>query len=263
MYISMTDNHHPDQSEFTRQVSKSFNDLLAMKSPNDETQINNSLLLDDENSFHGNDATDSGDTQTATSSNCTTADPMSIDSDEQNSEGEELDSSTTHVPIDNDLPEVVYDNNLPEVVADDLPEVAIDNDLECDSYDFGTPDHASSRVVPTPVNVNLNEIVVPIEDFTNTQEHIKERKYPVLPSIGQRSRTMLSSSDSESNDTNDNSSTINQLDFTREKMEVEADFFADYRINTSKVKVTPRQNPLPPIRQTSSVSTGRGKRWCV
>ncbi|KAK3083921.1 hypothetical protein FSP39_005398 [Pinctada imbricata] len=230
----MADHSHVDQGEHDGQSDNGDIGPIIGESSCDDIKRGNSVMLDEENSFHGNDATDSADGMTATSSNSTNPDPMSIDSDEQHSGGEELDCSTSHIPLNKNLSDLM-------------------------TYECASPELPSSRVVPTPVS-HTNELTVPIEDFTNTQEHIKERKYPVLPSIGQRSKTLLSSCGSEHTDINDNSSTINQLDFTRERMEVEADFFADYRINTSKVKVTPRQNPLPPIRQTSSLSSQRGKR---
>ena len=77
--------------------------------------------------------------------------------------------------------------------------------------------------------VNQNKVV----KFSD----IAQKKYPVLPSIG---KALEESKPEEDEEEDEEDPTLNQLDYTREKMETEADFFADYRVNTSVVKPTPR-----------------------
>jgi hypothetical protein len=60
----------------------------------------------------------------------------------------------------------------------------------------------------------------------------------VLPSIGRTYEGSTEEDDIE----DDDDPTLNQLDYTREKMETEADFFADYRVNTSVVKLITTNN---------------------
>lgn len=102
-----------------------------------------------------------------------------------------------------------------------------------------------------PKNMQIKDLMIPLDNWNN-KEAIREKKYTVLPSINKTSKSP-DESDSVvlSNRNSSGFSTNNQLDFFRDKIEQDADFFADFRVNTSKVKPTPRQNPLPPIRHDS------------
>lgn len=170
-------------------------------------------------------------------SHSTSADPMSLDeSDDPNSLEEELNSSTYHTDLNGEL--------VP-LNKDELLETSSHN---CEAN--------LTYTVPTPVNANLNELVDPLQELT--QIHIKEKKYPVLPSINKTSSSPRSntSKNSLNNELTDEfslvrESTKNQMDFSRERMEKEADFFADHRVQSKKVKITPRIHPLPPIQPTS------------
>ncbi|KAK3589798.1 hypothetical protein CHS0354_015801 [Potamilus streckersoni] len=128
----------------------------------------------------------------------------------------ELKSMSQHVPIDDSI-ENLFDNQASNII--------------------------------TPKDLNFHDLMEPLERLASPHHVILERKYPVLPSIGQKVPT-IDGSDSQSF----RSSTLNQLDYTRDKIEQDADFFADYRLNTSIVKVTPRQNPLPPIKSSNTSS---------
>lgn len=103
-----------------------------------------------------------------------------------------------------------------------------------------------------PKNMQIKDIMIPLDDWNN-KDTIQEKKYTVLPSI--QHKKSVSSEDSESvTFSNRNSSGFsinNQLDFFRDKIEQDADFFADFRVNTSTVKPTPRQDPLPPIKHAT------------
>lgn len=127
------------------------------------------------------------------------------------------------------------------------------NHIDSDNNRVPNLDTSRQMAVPTPVNLNLRDIMEPLDEWSRVQSGIRERKYPVLPKIGK----MKKESGKKQNYDMVN---YNQLDYTREKMENEADFFSDYRINTSRVKETPRQNPLPPIRQNSSFGSFHSKR---
>lgn len=131
----------------------------------------------------------------------------------------ELECYSSHMPIDN--------NN--EIIGES----------PYSNEHFGAP-------VPTPIQLGIKDILN--YDMDDIQE-IKQKKYPVLPSIGKPFH------DPKQEEVDDDDPTINQLDFTREHIENEADFFADYRVNTSVVKPTPRTVPLPPIGQTYSPRT--------
>lgn len=175
-------------------------------------------------------------------SHSTSADPMSVDeSDDPNSLEEELNSSTYHTDLNGEM-------------------VPLNKDELLDTSSHFHPCEANlTYTVPTPVNANLNELVDPLQELT--QIHIKEKKYPVLPSITKsscspRSNTSKNSLNNELTDefTLVRETTKNQMDFSRERMEKEADFFADHRVQSKKVKITPRIHPLPPIQPTSDPS---------
>jgi hypothetical protein len=173
------------------------------------------------------------------SSHSNSADPMSMDdSDDPNSINDELNSSSYHLNVN-----------------DDLGPINKDELMEGSFHDC---EMSRTYTVPTPIDRNLTEVVDPLREFT--QVNIMEKKYYVLPSITKKSSTPYStrSENSVDNESLEKSLmrelTKNQMDFSREKMEKEADFFADHRINTSTVKVTPRVNPLPPIQKTNDRS---------
>ncbi|XP_033748064.1 uncharacterized protein LOC117333051 [Pecten maximus] len=128
------------------------------------------------------------------------------------------------------------------------------NHIDNDNNIIPILDTSRQMAVPTPVNLNLRDIIEPLDEWSRVQSGIRERKYPVLPKIGKMKK------ESGHDKQNFDMVNYNQLDYTREKMENEADFFSDYRINTSRVKETPRQNPLPPIRQNSSFGSFHSKR---
>ncbi|XP_021361437.1 uncharacterized protein LOC110455575 [Mizuhopecten yessoensis] len=131
------------------------------------------------------------------------------------------------------------------------------NHIDNDNNRIPFIDTSRQTSVPTPVNLNLRDIIEPLEEWSRVQSGIQERKYPVLPKIGKKKNK---SKESGRDNKQFEMVNYNQLDYTREKMENEADFFSDYRINTSCVKETPRQNPLPPIRQNSSMGGFHTKR---
>lgn len=134
----------------------------------------------------------------------------------------------------------------PDIYCED--EISHNPEIRSDTFTVDSPgDSPRSRnlAAPTPINLNFQDLVQPLEDYSQVQKNITERKYPILPSINK--------SFEGGPEVLRRESTCNQLDYTREKMENEADFFSEYRVNTSLVKATPRQNPLPPIRQSSFV----------
>lgn len=101
-----------------------------------------------------------------------------------------------------------------------------------------------------PQNMQIRDLVNTLDEW-DSKEAIREKKYTVLPSINPTGKTdngVISCSIGASSSFSVN----NQLDFFRDKIEQDADFFVDYRVNTSKVKPTPRQQPLPPIKPTHS-----------
>jgi len=107
------------------------------------------------------------------------------------------------------------------------------------------------RSVKTPPrNMQIKDLIVPLDDWGSKDATIREKKFAVLPSI--HSTPTSDRAEKELNTARTSiSSTVsinNQLDFFRDKIEQEADFFADFRVNTSNVKVTPRQDILPPIK---------------
>jgi hypothetical protein len=138
--------------------------------------------------------------------------------DDEDISDDELDCYSTHLPLGN--------------------QNEMDGESPFSNERFGAP-------VPTPNQLGIKDILS--EDGDQVQD-IKQKKYPVLPSIGRTYEGSTEEDDIE----DDDDPTLNQLDYTREKMETEADFFADYRVNTSVVKPTPRNAPLPPIGQTYS-----------
>lgn len=110
-----------------------------------------------------------------------------------------------------------------------------------------------------PRNLQIKDLMIPLDDWGTKDHAIREKKYTVLPSIHS-----TPTSDGERTDFNTarhsisssfSMNTGNQLDFFRDKIEQEADFFADFRVNTSKVKATPRQDPLPPIKHGTTERT--------
>ncbi|XP_045171801.1 uncharacterized protein LOC123533899 [Mercenaria mercenaria] len=107
-----------------------------------------------------------------------------------------------------------------------------------------------------PQNMQIKDLMIPLDEWNN-KDTVQEKKYTVLPSI--KHKTSNSSSDdtesvANSNRTSSGFSFNNQLDFFRDRIEQDADFFADFRVNTSKVKATPRQDPLPPIKHGTKES---------
>lgn len=181
---------------------------------------------------------------TGFSSHSTSADPMSMDdSDDPHSVNEELNSSSYHLDVNDDLVHI----NKDELMQDSFH--------DCEA--------SRTYTVPTPIDFNLTEVVDPLREFT--QVSIMEKKYYVLPSITKTSGTPYSTRSENSVDNEPLEKSLlreltkNQMDFSREKMEKEADFFADHRINTSTVKVTPRINPLPPIQPTNNRSPDENK----
>ena len=97
-----------------------------------------------------------------------------------------------------------------------------------------------------PTNMLIHDLMEPLEDWPGG-DTIKEKKYTVLPSINKPTPSPTKSDVTLSSLTSTQYSVGNQLDYGRDRMEQEADFFADYRINSSVIHATPRQNPLPPI----------------
>ena len=142
-----------------------------------------------------------------------------VGDDDESDNDKELDCYTSHIPLNN--------------------ETEFSGESPISGGRFGAP-------VPTPIELGI------LSDDSDQTQDIKQRKYPVLPSIGRAFDDQQSQGD-----VSDDDPTINQLDYTREKMETEADFFADYRVNTSVVKPTPRTAPLPPIGQTYTPRTPR------
>ena len=148
-------------------------------------------------------------------------------------EDKELISSSSHIALNEDF-KFMMDNAYANYEGNGM-------------YSIKTP----------PSNMHIGDLMTPLEEWGSNS--IREKKYTVLPSI--------KSPQSDNNSSihrrlSIGSSQNNQLDFTRDKIEKEADFFADFRVNTSRVKPTPRQEPLPPIRlgeitQTNSASSKR------
>lgn len=99
-----------------------------------------------------------------------------------------------------------------------------------------------------PQDLHIRDLMIPLNEW-GSHETIREKKYTVLPSISKSP-----GSDTESYKYTEASETLanNQLDFTRDKIEQDADFFADFRVNTSHIKPTPRQDPLPPIKHETA-----------
>ena len=98
-----------------------------------------------------------------------------------------------------------------------------------------------------PKHMQIKDLVRSLDDW-GSNDTIQEKKYAVLPSIHRNSQPENYSSGRHSTGNSSNVSINNQLDFYRDKIEEDADFFADFRVNTSTVKPTPRQDPLPPIK---------------
>lgn len=116
-----------------------------------------------------------------------------------------------------------------------------------DPYSFKTSPRSMNYSIKTPpTSMSIGDLMEPLEDW-NTKDTIKEKKYAVLPSIGKSPSPTKTDSHNSNNSKLSHYSYSNQLDYGRDRMEQEADFFADFRINTSEVHATPRQNPLPPI----------------
>lgn len=123
---------------------------------------------------------------------------------------------------------------------------------------FNTMERAYSIKTP-PTNMNIHDLTEPPLDDWNSNEVIKEKKYAVLPSIGKQTPSPTKSDVILHNPVDSLSSHYsysNQLDYGRSRMEQEADFFADFRVNTSVVQATPRQNPLPPIDSKKNPQNG-------
>ncbi|XP_060073959.1 uncharacterized protein LOC132553707 [Ylistrum balloti] len=168
-------------------------------------------------------------------------------------------TTNTNISLHMDSGEDEHDemDDKSSVCSVELPSTAMNlpiNHIDNDNNRIPIMDTSRQMAVPTPVNLNLRDIIEPLEEWSRVQSGIRERKYPVLPKIGKMKKE--SGHDKQKYDMVN----YNQLDYTREKMENEADFFSDYRINTSRVKETPRQNPLPPIRQNSSMGSLHSKR---
>ncbi|KAH3886543.1 uncharacterized protein LOC127842806 [Dreissena polymorpha] len=120
--------------------------------------------------------------------------------------------------------------------------------LDC-QYGYNRSEEEDSRVKTPPENMHIKDIMSSLEDWGGSKETIREKKYTVLPSINKTVRSDTGSSRSRySAGQASNLSMNNQLDFSRDKIEEDADFFADFRVNTSNIKPTPRQDPLPPIK---------------
>lgn len=135
-----------------------------------------------------------------------------------------------------------------------MPINHVDNDNDIIDDNVSITDAPRYMAVPTPVNLNMRDIIEPLEEWSRVQGNIRERKYPVLPKIGKRSK------ESSKRKKQFEAVNYNQLDYTRDKMETEADFFSDYRLNTSCVKETPKHNPLPPIGHSPSMGSLHSKR---
>ena len=127
-----------------------------------------------------------------------------------------------------------------------------------DPYLINTsPRNMNYSIATPPTSMSIRDLMEPLEDW-NAKDSIKEKKYAVLPSIGKTpSPTKPDATSHNSNNSGlSNYSYSNQLDYGRDRMEQEADFFADFRINTSEVHATPRQNPLPPIESIKMSQSG-------
>lgn len=228
------------------------NENIKLKGDNDALNTPRNLQLDtiNEDNNHINDSSDSDDV------------------DLMNADGRH--SSTTYVvQMDNRCEDLVdLDNEERERLAREHCDVGDEDDLsdgdgELDCYSSHIPldpehemlgespysnEHFGAPV-PTPIQLGIKDILG--EDKEQIQD-IAQKKYPVLPSIG---KALEESKPEDDVEEDEDDPTLNQLDYTRERMETEADFFADYRVNTSVVKPTPRNVPLPPIGQTFSPRT--------
>lgn len=143
---------------------------------------------------------------------------------------EELQSTSSHLELTGDV-KFMLDNAYANIESDG-------------GFSVRTP----------PQNMQIRDLIIPLDDWNNNKETIREKKYTVLPSI--RNKRSTSSEETEnialSNRSSSGYSVNNQLDFFRDKIEEDADFFADFRVNTTKVAPTPRQDPLPPIQQRTA-----------
>ena len=110
---------------------------------------------------------------------------------------------------------------------------------------FNQMERAYSIKTP-PTNMHIHDLMEPLDDWPGV-ETIKEKKYAVLPSINKQTPSPTKSDVTLSaiSQSPSHCSYSNQFDYGRDRMEQEADFFADYRINSSVIHATPRQNPLP------------------
>ena len=124
-------------------------------------------------------------------------------------------------------------------------------------HQYSPTRNMSYSIKTPPTSMSIRDLMEPLEDW-NAKDAIKEKKYAVLPSIGKTPSPVKSDANlhNSNNSESANYSYSNQLDYGRDRMEQEADFFADFRINTSEVHATPRQNPLPPIESMKKAQNG-------
>lgn len=184
--------------------------------------------------------------QTKTDSELGLISPKSAKSIEQSEPQELKDNTFTTVE------DTVKENNEKELISTSS-HIELNGDMKfmLDNAYANYHSEGGLSVRTPPRNLQIKDLMIPLDDW-GSKEHgmIREKKYTVLPSI--HSTPTPDGQGSVFNTARDSVSTTvsinNQLDFFRDKIEQEADFFADFRVNTSKVKVTPRQDPLPPIK---------------
>ncbi|WAR01382.1 hypothetical protein MAR_007940 [Mya arenaria] len=123
-----------------------------------------------------------------------------------------------------------------------------------DSVYYNQEPEGGFSIKTPPQNMQMKDIMSSLDDWGKEKDVIREKKYAVLPSIHKSSSsgTYRNNSPTSVGGLSSTVSVNNQLDFSRDRMEDDADFFADFRVNTSNIKPTPRQDPLPPIQNNTT-----------
>lgn len=138
--------------------------------------------------------------------------------------------------INNNETRNVGNSQCEQEMEDDSSEFFQQNNFLLEQYSDSDREEIGRANFSTPADLQFLDITRPLDHLTD----LHERKYAVLPSIGGIKNL---------HHDEENLMHLNQLDYTRDHIEEEADFFSDYRTNTSLVKMTPKNNPLPPIKQ--------------
>lgn len=141
----------------------------------------------------------------------------------------------------NDEKELIHKSSLITLHG----EMMFMEEIEC------TNQKGEITVKTPPRNVQIRDLFCTTETW-ESGDVIREKKYTVLPSINHSGKTEDKHAISNTTGISYSISLSNQLDLFRDKTEQNAELFADYHVNTSKVKATPRQKPLPPIKALSS-----------